>query len=187
MAVTCPGCRARARPGGGARPSAPSLCRRASPSRRPRPTPASLPFIPPPERGVDRGGPGPLVLAVLRAFGSQAKRTGFVSFPFAVRLTGPRAVVLAPTCRGSPRGVPVRPHCPTSGHALLPLAPGRWRSPPPLPGGHPLRPQRLSLAGAYPLGPARQVAFVVGRGWSSRPPRPSGTQPSALCEVLLLC
>ena len=186
MAVTCPGRRARAGPGGGARRSAPSLCGPASPARRPRPIPTPLPFIPPPELGVGRGGPGPLALAVRRAFGSRAMRRGFASFPLRRGWPGPRAVVLAPRCPGSLRGAPVRPHCPTPGHALLPLARGRWR-PRARRGSHLLRPQRSSLAGSYPLGPPRQVAFVVGRGWSSRPPRPSRTQPSALCEVLSLC
>lgn len=160
LAVTCPGRRARAGPGGGARPSARSLCGPASPARRPRPVAAHLPFIPPPERGVGRAGPGRAGAARPRSaagfrWSGHAESVCFL----------PLARPARPQGGGLGRQVPGQ--APPLSHpwarARRVRGPGQVAAP--RPARQPLlRPQRSNLAGSYPRGPARQVAFVVGRG-----------------------
>lgn len=125
LRVTSPVRCARSGAGGGVLPSAPPLCRLASPARRPHPGPCCFPFIPPTEPGAGEAGAGrPSEHGRFSLIGTCGE-----GFPFFCGHPGwsiPRVVGLAPQVPGEPLG----PHAwsgsivPLLGHALLPLARG---------------------------------------------------------------
>lgn len=128
------------------------------------------------------GGPGTLAFIAQRVVSWDMLRR-FAHSPLRRGQPGPRAVVLAPGAPTAYRAPRPSPIVPPLGHALLSLARGRWRLCDRR-GGQIPRTQRSGLASSYSLGPVWKVAFVVRRGWSSRPPNsfpgPS-RQPFAKC------